>query len=156
MGLALVLFGCFALYWVGRVTVLTCRGVEPTQVDCTSQVGLLGVLPLGQKRVISGVQGAKIDWLWSDPETCRVTLESSEGPVSLMLGMYDEDAHKVAGRVNHFIDDAETGSLTIRLVNWPLILSTLSCGMLAALFLGSLFLLIRLGASVRRLVGGRG
>ncbi len=120
-GVCLVLITTTILWFNGRTTTLTCQRLEPTQVDCVSQVKWLGVMPL-TSRTIPQVQAADVSRnctaAQSDRrETCvyGVDLRTTTGTVAispaLASGGNKSEKEAFIAQVNAFINNPEAPSL---------------------------------------------
>lgn len=119
-GLAVALITGGMLWFNGRATTLSCQRLEPTRVDCVSQVKWLGLLPL-TTRMVPQVQHASLSSTCSTPasadqtrdkrETCvyGVDLLTAAGVVALSPALASggnrEQKEAFVARVNAFLND---------------------------------------------------
>lgn len=120
-GICLVLITASILWFNGRATTLNCQRLEPTQVDCVSQVKWLGVVPL-TSRTIPQVQAASLSSNCSAAqsdrvETCvyGVNLLTAAGEIAispaLASGDNKEEKEAFVAQVNAFITNPNSPSL---------------------------------------------
>jgi hypothetical protein len=141
------LFSCgvlgIAIMYVEPVSVLTCRYVEPKQVDCQIQERLAGVVPV-RRIPIAGLENAYAKW---ETETrqdedgdeytvsvATVILVCSSGEVTVRGTGRPEFAGRTTKRINDFLNVPAGESLTVRHAAWGKMLPvTLAGGVLFGL-----------------------
>jgi hypothetical protein len=143
-----LLFACgvlgVAIMYVEPVSVLTCRYVEPSQVDCQIQERLAGVVPV-RRISVSGLEKAYVKW---ETETrqdedgdeytvsaATVMLVCASGEVAVRGTGRPEFAGRTAKQINDFLDAPAGESLTVWHAAWRRMLSvTVAGGAMFGLF----------------------
>jgi hypothetical protein len=157
-GLAMGLIGLLILYWV-PVTILTCRYVETTQVDCLLKQRLLGLIPVGEMS-ITHLQSAYVSW---DTQTGRNSSDNREYTYSvskvilvtpsgeITLNDYADpsitlgNSERIATKINDFLAVPTAESLTVWQAIWlPLLVGGCFSSLLVLWVVGLL-----VGAGIR-------
>lgn len=147
LALAIIfLFGVLgiAIMYLFPVSILTCRYVEPKQVDCQLQERIVGLIPVREISII----GLKRAYVAREDQTrededgseytvtiSRVLLDSASGEIVLRG---TEEGNQFAGRttrrINDYLDGATDESLRVWHAAWiETLLATLGGGVLLGL-----------------------
>jgi len=121
-GLVFAVTGLIITYFFGRSVDVHCEKIEPRQVNCQLTPKLLGLKPLGQRRVLN-VQKAEVsESRDSDGDsTYRVIFITAAGKVSLTnysSSGYSAKAN-LAEQINSFIRDNQRTALDVKVnMDW--------------------------------------
>jgi len=115
LGLLVVLVGCFAVYLLGQVTIVTCNRIETTRIDCLVERKALGLFPAGTD-TIHQVQRVRLGKSCGD-ESCRYWIEAdtASGKVTLIphIGAFFSDPQDVVNKINILIEQYDRESIQV-------------------------------------------